>query len=220
MINWSKSSRLAVAFAAAAGMHVLIFQFSFQSDALQLHSDERNPLQLELVKKARQKHQQVAKTPSLPVQQKALKAVAPQPQRNTLAKALAVKPARPHIIKEPRLIKPGPPTDQAPVQLVAPTTPALELAVQAESVAGAIPADVERMIMTRINYPRKARRKGWQGRAMFHLDVREQKLASLDIHLSSGHSMLDRAAIRGIRSIAHLPLANGLYNLPVEFRLQ
>lgn len=199
---------------------MLIFQFSLQSDRLQLHSDEGNPLQLELVKKAKQKQQQAAKTASLPVQQKPLKAVAPQPQRNTLTKALAVKPARPHIIEEPRLFKPGPLTDQAPVQLVASTTPTLELAAQAEPVAGAMPADVERMILTRINYPRKARRKGWQGRAMFHLDVREQKLASLDIHHSSGHSMLDRAAIRGIQSIAHLPLANGLYNLPVEFRLQ
>lgn len=109
---------------------------------------------------------------------------------------------------------------RAPVKLVTSAVPAPELPAQAESRADAIPAHVERMILTHIHYPRKARRKGWQGRAMFHLDVREQKLARLDIHLSSGHNMLDRAAIRGIQSIAHLPLANGLYSLPVEFRLQ
>ena len=88
------------------------------------------------------------------------------------------------------------------------------------SSAGAMPADVQQMILTRISYPRQARRKGWQGKATFHLDVREQKLAHLDLFHSSGHNLLDRAAMRGIHAIDHLPLANGLYRLPVEFRLQ
>lgn len=76
------------------------------------------------------------------------------------------------------------------------------------------------MILSHISYPSKARRKGWQGNAMFNLAVHEQKLASLDLSLSSGHSLLDRAAMRGIRAIDHLPLANGTYRLPVEFKLQ
>jgi len=83
-----------------------------------------------------------------------------------------------------------------------------------------MPAAVQQMILTRISYPRQARRKGWQGRATFDLDVREQKLARLDLFHSSGHSLLDRAAMRGIQAVGQLPLANGLYRLPVEFRLQ
>jgi len=87
-------------------------------------------------------------------------------------------------------------------------------------LASAMPADVEQMILTHIGYPRQARRKGWQGRATFNLAVYEQKLAKLDLFSSSGHSLLDRAAMRGIKGIDHLPLANGTYRLPVEFRLQ
>ncbi|WP_157821330.1 TonB family protein [Mariprofundus ferrinatatus] len=85
---------------------------------------------------------------------------------------------------------------------------------------GAMPADVEQMILTQISYPRQARRKGWQGKATFHLNVREQKLAKLDLFHSSGYELLDRAAMRGIQAVGKLPLANGLYSLPVEFRLQ
>lgn len=83
-----------------------------------------------------------------------------------------------------------------------------------------VPGDVRRMIMTRIGYPRMARRRGWEGIAMFRLDVREQKLARLDLAASTGHDLLDAAAMRGIRAVERLPLANGLYDLPVEFRLQ
>jgi len=97
------------------------------------------------------------------------------------------------------------------------------VAVESEGVttAGAsMPFDVQQMILSHISYPRKARRKGWQGNAMFNLAVHEQKLARLDISISSGHNLLDRAAMRGIQAIDHLPLANGTYRLPVEFKLQ
>lgn len=83
-----------------------------------------------------------------------------------------------------------------------------------------MPARVQEMIQAHIAYPRQARRKGWQGRAVFCLDVHGQRPVHVALLHSSGHALLDRTAMRGIRSVEHLPLASGRYSLPIEFRLQ
>jgi len=186
---------------------MLVFQLWPQLEPLQLHTNAGAPLQIELVKKD-------AEQPAAPATQV----------------AQATPPVKTEVRQSPE--RPEVKTVEKQASVQSNTTEASlsdsELPQEQASVAytptstnpGAMPADVEQMILTQISYPRQARRKGWEGRATFHLDVREQKLAHLDVFHSSGYELLDRAAMRGIRAIDHLPLANGLYRLPVEFRLQ
>ena len=186
---------------------MLVFQLWPQVEPLQLHTNAGAPLQIELVKKD-------AEQPAEPATQVA--------QATPLVKTEVRQSPERSVVKTVE--------KQASVQSNTTEAPLSdsELPQEQASVAhtptstnpGTMSADVEQMILTQISYPRQARRKGWEGKATFHLDVREQKLAHLDVFHSSGYELLDRAAMRGIRAIDHLPLANGLYRLPVEFRLQ
>lgn len=92
--------------------------------------------------------------------------------------------------------------------------------VEQQATAASLSEDTKAMVMAHIRYPRMAQRMGWQGVASFDLDIRSQQLARLDLRRSSGYEVLDQAAMRGIRAIGSLPLADGVYQLPVEFRLQ
>lgn len=83
-----------------------------------------------------------------------------------------------------------------------------------------MPADVQGKILTQVSYPMRARRLGWEGRAEFQVNVRNQDVQQVIMLLSTGHAMLDHAAEKGIVSIASLPLSDGSYRLPVVFRLQ
>ncbi|NWF37595.1 TonB family protein [Mariprofundus sp. NF] len=193
---------------------MLAFQLLAQNDTLHIQADEGATLQVELVKKAESPEQTA--TPQA-------KAAAPQKQTKQITPAVApiVHKEIKELAESPLPERPQKTTPQALKQSpeVVKTTVVVE--PESHAVTGAsMPSDVQQMILSHISYPRKARRKGWQGNAMFNLAVHEQKLARLDLSLSSGHSLLDRAAMRGIRAIDHLPLANGTYRLPVEFKLQ
>jgi len=83
-----------------------------------------------------------------------------------------------------------------------------------------LPDAVRQRILAHVHYPRQARRFGWQGRVEFRLQVAEQGIHDIVLLASSGHTLLDSAARQGIEQIGRIPLVNGSYLLPVEFRLQ
>jgi len=91
-----------------------------------------------------------------------------------------------------------------------------ESATRAPSMA----AGVQTMLLANIHYPAQARRHGWQGAGEFQLDIDSQSIRKITMLMSTGHAILDRAVRRGLGSIEHVPVANGQYRLPVEFRLQ
>ncbi len=86
--------------------------------------------------------------------------------------------------------------------------------------ARAVPDRVRAILMRAIRYPWIARKNGWQGRCEFAIQVRNERIAHLAMLRSTGFRVLDRAAEKGILSVARIPLADGRYRLPVEFRLR
>jgi len=83
-----------------------------------------------------------------------------------------------------------------------------------------LPQSIQQQIMAEVHYPLQARRRGWQGKAEFQLDVQQQGIQHVIMLASSGYPILDRAAQRGIAAVTRLPLSNGMYRLPIVFRLQ
>ena len=197
---------------AAAGLHLLIFQLLPDHNILHIQTDRGSTLQVELVKKAERPESAATAQAEAAVPRQQTKQITPAAIVHKTIKKLAEspRPERPQKIA-PQALQHSPEI----VKTTAVADPESHTATD-----GSIPSDVQQMILSHISYPRKARRKGWQGNAMFNLAVHEQKLARLDLSISSGHNLLDRAAMRGIRAIDHLPLANGTYRLPVEFKLQ
>ncbi len=93
-----------------------------------------------------------------------------------------------------------------------------------ESSAAHLPstlaAEAQAMLLANIHYPPQARRHGWQGAGEFQLDIDSQSISRVTMLMSTGHAILDRAVRRGLDNVEHVPVANGQYRLPVEFRLQ
>ncbi|MDQ6991848.1 MAG: TonB family protein [Mariprofundus sp.] len=86
--------------------------------------------------------------------------------------------------------------------------------------AAALPSSIQKNLLAHVHYPRQARRHGWQGRAEFELSVRQESIAAVRLLASTGYPILDRAAQRGLSAVQQIPLANGLYRMPVLFQLQ
>jgi len=76
------------------------------------------------------------------------------------------------------------------------------------------------MLLANIQYPPMARRHGWQGAGEFQLDIDSQSIRNITMLVSTGYAVLDGAVRRGLASVEHVPVADGQYRLPVEFRLQ
>ena len=93
-----------------------------------------------------------------------------------------------------------------------------------ESSAAHLPstlaAEAQAMLLANIHYPPQARRHGWQGEGEFQLDIDSQSVRKITMLMSTGHAILDRAVRHGLDNVEHVPVANGQYRLPVEFRLQ
>ncbi|MDQ6970974.1 MAG: TonB family protein [Mariprofundus sp.] len=86
--------------------------------------------------------------------------------------------------------------------------------------ASIVPQYVQNRILAEVHYPKQARRHGWQGRAEFQFDVHQQSIQTVTLLASTGYPILDRAAHRGLIAASHVALSNGLYRMPVVFRLQ
>ncbi len=81
-------------------------------------------------------------------------------------------------------------------------------------------AAAQAMLLANIRYPRLARRRRWQGKGEFQLAIVSQSIRNITMLVSTGHAVLDRAVQRGLSGVDHIPVADGQYRLPVEFRLQ
>jgi len=90
----------------------------------------------------------------------------------------------------------------------------------AASSGAVIPRHIQKTILAQVHYPKRARRHGWQGRAEFQFNVQQKTIHKITMLASTGHPLLDRAARRGLTSVNQIPLSNGLYRMPVVFRLQ
>lgn len=76
-------------------------------------------------------------------------------------------------------------------------------------------------------YPRRARRRGYQGRVVLRVRVRANgSSAAIDVFKSSGYTLLDRAAVRAVRTWRFAPARRAgvavpaVIAVPVRFRLE
>jgi len=83
-----------------------------------------------------------------------------------------------------------------------------------------VPPHVQQVILSHIQYPRQARRRGLQGKAEFKLDINKQSIQQVTMLASTGYTSLDRAAKKGLTTIDSLPLDDGSYSLAVIFQIQ
>jgi protein TonB len=82
-------------------------------------------------------------------------------------------------------------------------------------------------LLPHFDYPPLARRRGWQGRVNVGLHVAaDGDLTRIRLIKSSGHALLDRAAVRSITELRNIPRAaqwlegNGMdLVLPVRYQL-
>lgn len=69
------------------------------------------------------------------------------------------------------------------------------------------------------DYPREARRKGWEGRVVLSVLIsREGRVVSLNVIESSGHGILDQASLIAVRQWLFEPAQ--LFGNPIEKRLE
>lgn len=83
-----------------------------------------------------------------------------------------------------------------------------------------VPDEVQSLIITNIRYPRWARYRGWEGEAELQFGVFKSVVQNISLFSSTGFDVLDQAAFQALASMESLPLDDGVYRLPVEFRLQ
>jgi periplasmic protein TonB len=110
-----------------------------------------------------------------------------------LAGAAGAQPAGPH----------------APVD-VAPSGPSLDARL----------AEIQRLIQEALVYPPIERKRGAAGEALvaFHIDS-AGRAASIELARSTGHPLLDRAALRAVAAAGPLPYVYGRLEVPVRFQL-
>lgn len=90
----------------------------------------------------------------------------------------------------------------------------------ASAAPGRISSHVRALLLAHIEYPRPARRRGWRGLGTFQLLIVREGVRRVTMLASTGHGLLDQAAVRGLMDAGRIPLKDGVYDLPVEFRLQ
>jgi protein TonB len=78
---------------------------------------------------------------------------------------------------------------------------------------------VHNLLSRHLQYPLRARRRGWEGEVLLGFHVDHQGLLG-NIHLarSSGYASLDRSAINALRKVKTIPLQQGDATLEAGFR--
>lgn len=78
---------------------------------------------------------------------------------------------------------------------------------------------VHNLLSRHLQYPLRARRRGWEGEVLLGFHVDHQGLLG-NIHLarSSGYASLDRSAINALRKVKTIPLQQGDATLETGFR--
>jgi protein TonB len=118
-------------------------------------------------------------------------------------------------------------TRKEPAAAVATTSGAAELAQAALLARKNITVYLRRAVTANFNYPVLARRHGWQGQVKLAMHIEpDGRLTDLRVQQSSGHRILDHAALQALQAIRSIPEAvNWLQGhaldivLPVEYRL-
>jgi len=218
----SGHARLLGAFIVAMAVHGLLFVGQSQQPT---HVSS-SPLQVEFLAQPRTSSATDVKQPNndKPTAQKDVS----MPQ-HVIAKKAAQKSTLHQQVVE--LSKPIPIQKKPEAQIEKKTKPKKMLAVlenisppqeqrNGEDVDMVMPVDIQQKILTQVSYPMRARRRGWEGRAEFRINVQAQGVQHVTMLLSTGYALLDHAAQKGIASIVLLPLNDGSYRFPVVFRLQ
>jgi len=222
--------KLLAAMCAAIGLHALLFTLFPSQNRLILHTPE-GELHVELLAKktaspapaiAREKN--ASTTPH--TDEVAIKAQ-PKPQIQKPSKITAqqhvptvIQIATKTYKKTDTVQKQVAETEPATTERSEASTVAEQLQKQSSPVTTMVPQDIQKTILAQVHYPKRARRHGWQGRAEFQFNVYQQNIHEIIMLASSGHPILDRAARKGLTSVNQIPLSNGLYRIPVVFRLQ
>jgi len=185
--------------------------------------------------------------PPLPpiVQKKPVRAIKKPEKKPPIVKSATVKQVRPAELKEPVLSDqtqpPSPESvpDESPQGNDAPvpspqegTTAFDKAATGPVSNRPALPSVVEAAQPEYsqnppISYPRRARRKGYEGTVLLEVLVnRNGKVADLRILASSGYAILDRSAVNSVKSWSFKPAKKGndtvdmWVQVPVRFKLE
>ena len=90
-----------------------------------------------------------------------------------------------------------------------------------------VQAALHKALLPRFDYPSAARRRGWQGRVRIGLHVEaDGDLTRIHLVESSGHALLDRAAVKNVTELRNVPAATQWLDgfdmdmiLPVRYRL-
>jgi len=98
--------------------------------------------------------------------------------------------------------------------------PQVQTAQEKPNLPATIPQNIQAQMLSYVHYPRTARRRGWQGKAELKLYVSGKHIEHIEVAQSTGYSILDRAAVHGLVSMTMIALKDGMYRLPVVFRLQ
>jgi protein TonB len=76
-------------------------------------------------------------------------------------------------------------------------------------------------------YPAEARQRGWQGRVLLRVEVSAAgEPLTVDVRVSSGHSVLDQAALHAVEAWRFVPAMRGgaavagSVDVPIRFRLE
>ncbi len=185
--------RLLVALLAAVSLHALLLMRTDDSSLTITAQSEGDLLQVALLAQAERPHKPVkreAKQPSNPASELTLR-------RRAI------------------------PMVEQGIQDVEEETSESSVSPESEDVVMAqVPAAVQSIILAKVDYPRQARRRGYEGKAEFRFDVSRQAVQQVSMLVSSGYPVLDKAARKGLLSVGSLPLNDGSYRLPVIFRLQ
>lgn len=147
------------------------------------------------------------------------------------------KPPLPAVLHATLLTRPAPPLELPPAAEpllkntspaaelpTAPAVPTADLSARKSSPAprAAAEASAQRKLSEHVYYPPEAVARGLQGevRLLVALD-RGGNIVQAKVIVSSGHAILDQAALRAAYAIGHLPRAGALdLVLPVIFKLE
>jgi protein TonB len=169
--------------------------------------------------------------PIVPAPEPAITEVEPEPSPIATAPALEPLPKPP--ARKPPLHHASTPPPAAPHALAAEST-ATGSTVQTAQTAAAV-APVARGLSRppsldygpKPDYPAAARMRGLQGRVLLHIDIAADGTpANVSVVTSSGHVILDRAAMATVRTWRFHPATRegvpveSARDLPVEFRLE
>ena len=153
------------------------------------------------------------------------------------AEVRASPAARPKPQPQPQLLSTTPQPNRAPASGIGPSTPTMhETMAGADKSASEPPAIDEAALQSSLkvtlhqeiarhfNYPLLARRRGWQGEVVLAFRVESDgQISNARIARSSGHGVLDRAALIALGRVGRLnhPPAFGVaLQLPVIYRLE